>query len=395
MPRHIQRDMEQDRQKTRVFDPYGAAGNAEVRATALLYTLLICHLTLHPYSGWRELGVGAWEYWLTPWIPPQQKFLVTDASMNVLAYLPLGSLIFLSIPKAWRHYKLAALFALCACSALSAGLEAIQTFLPARVPSKMDWLSNTLGAAMGIALAHTVSRWLQRLGLLPAHTGGVLEAHSSHALVVMIVWLFCLLAPLPLPFVQGPWLGDIWLFFAGLSTHENADQWVAWLADIEEGAQALASFLCLSGAFCLGLAQTHSGPARLPLWLLLLSGGFLMAWLGPQSLLLLQSHSLQSPPQLWGEISFLSVICACLFGLCLALSDWKKARLAKLSLFCLIAGYSCTLFLPGYSEIALKAELVPSQKTLEQLTAAASWMGALWPALAAMSAWRLSGADQA
>jgi VanZ family protein len=387
--------MEQQRYSTRVFRPYGPAGSAEVRATALLYTLLICHLTLYPYLGWRELGVGAWEYWLTPWIPPHQKFLVTDASMNVLAYLPLGSLVFLSIPKVWRHYRLAALLAVLACSGLSACLEAIQTFLPARVPSKMDWLSNTLGAGLGIVLAHTVSRWLQRLGVLPAHTGGVLEAHSSHALVVMILWLFCLLAPLPLPFVQGPWLGDIWLFFAGLTADANADQWVAWLADIEESAQALASFLCLCGALCLGLAQTHSGPARLPLWILLMVSGFLIAWLGPQGLLLLQSHSLQSPLQLWGELSCLSVVCACLMGLCLALSDWKKSRLAKISLFCLISGYFCTLFLPGYSEITLKAELVPSQKTLEQLTAAANWMGALWPALAAMSAWRLSSAERA
>ena len=69
------------------------AGVQDIWAMAILYTLLIVHLSLSPYSGWRDLGVDAFDYLSTPWIPPQQSVLWSDILINVLGYIPLGFLI--------------------------------------------------------------------------------------------------------------------------------------------------------------------------------------------------------------------------------------------------------------------------------------------------------------
>jgi VanZ family protein len=371
------------------LDPVAHAGNPHVRATCVFYALLICHLSLYPYTDWRNLGVGAWEYWLTPWIPPQQRFLTVDAAMNLLAYIPLGSLLLVSLPARWRQFGLSMLLALLLCSGLSAVLEAIQTFLPSRVPSKMDWLFNTLGAVIGIALARSVLKILQTMGLLSDSSGRFVHEGSWDASATVGLWLFCLIAPLPLPYVMGPWLGDIWLFFADITGQTPLETQLEWLSEWEESAQTLATVCGLTGALTLGLAQTHAGRGRLPLFLCLLGLTLLLGWLGPQALPLMQGLDIQAPALRWGNPGLLSVTAASLLGLCLALSDWGTRRLALLSLVCIVIAVTCTLALPGYSQMALKPQAVPTQRTLEHLIAAADWIGAIWPALGALTAWRL------
>lgn len=375
---------------TAALDPMSGHGNAHTRASCLFIALLIIHLSLYPYSGWRSLGVSAWEYWTTPWIPPQQKFLTLDAAMNLLAYVPLGSLVAFSLPWRLRRFGLTLLMTVALCGALSASLEAVQTFLPARVPSKMDWLFNTLGAGLGAMLARWVLTLLSRLGLLVDTRGRLVLEGSWPVSVCIGLWLFCLVAPLPLPFVMGPWLGDIWLFFADVGDPVQLEKPLIWLSEWEDLSQTLATALGLCGTLTLGLAQTQTGQTRLPLFLCLLLLALVLGWLAPQALPLMQGADVQTPLLRWGHNGLLSVTAACLAGLCLALSDWGSRRLALISVVCILGSVLSTLMLPGYSQMALKPQAVPTQRTVETLIAAADWLGAIWPAMGAISAWRLS-----
>jgi VanZ family protein len=116
---------------------------------------LIVHLSLVPYTGWRMPEPAAWHYWRSGRILPRDVFFPSDALRNVLAYVPLGGLAFLSVPCAWRRRTWTPVLVWLGCAALSAGLETTQMFLASRVSSKVDLACNGLGAAVGVAVA----RW--------------------------------------------------------------------------------------------------------------------------------------------------------------------------------------------------------------------------------------------
>lgn len=362
---------------------------SDLRAFTILYTLLIAHVTLYPYFEWRNLGVGPWEYWFTPWIPNNQRFLITDTLFNLVAYIPFGSVIVFTLPEKLRRRFLGALFSLILCSGFSATLEAIQTFLPTRVPSKMDWAANSLGALIGICLSQSIARIILRINRLTQRPNILNDEAPNYLIITLIIWFFCLLSPQPLPYVLGPWLGDIWLFFLKLIHQESNLKTTLWLSDYEEIAQTLATSLCLLSALCLGIAKMPAGIARLYCFVVISSLALLIGWLGPQSLNWLQGNNLIAPWHRWSQITLLALVAATLTGLCLALSNLSSTALARISLSSYIIGYSNTLFLPGYKELMLHPQHVASQMVLEHIVLAANWLGTLWPAILIFSAWQL------
>jgi len=68
-----------------------------------------------------------------------------EFAANVLMFLPLGFLLTLLLRHHWYGVALALV--------LSAGAELAQFLIPSRLPSLRDVLANTLGAAIGAALA--------------------------------------------------------------------------------------------------------------------------------------------------------------------------------------------------------------------------------------------------
>ena len=79
--------------------------------------------------------------------------LAVEAPSNVLLFVPLGFLLARGFPS-WPG---PAVWALCVLG--SVGVEAIQAgFLPGRVPSVLDVAMNGLGAAIGVLLAHLLTR---------------------------------------------------------------------------------------------------------------------------------------------------------------------------------------------------------------------------------------------
>ena len=169
------------------------------------YVALIVYASLYPFTGWRDQGIAPWEFMASP-LP--RYWTAFDLVANVLGYAPLGFLLALSFLRRgrWgsaRASNWAAIgVATLAAAVLSLWMEALQSYLPARVPSNLDFALNVLGAlggaimAGGLELAGAIDRWSQfRLRWF------VEEARGG--LVLLALWPFALLFPASVPLGLG------------------------------------------------------------------------------------------------------------------------------------------------------------------------------------------------
>ena len=175
-------------------------GTALARYLALAYVLLVVYASLHPFSGWRDLGLPPLAFLEAGWPRYWTGF---DLAVNVGVYLPLGFLLALALPTpVWRRF-LPSLLATLLGAGLSLGLEAAQTWLPSRVPSSLDLACNSLGALGGAVVAFFHG---ERLFLRLTHWHGRLVADLPHAelgVVLLGLWLVTQLSPETLLFGSG------------------------------------------------------------------------------------------------------------------------------------------------------------------------------------------------
>ena len=106
---------------------------------------------------------------------------LADGVLNAALFLPLGAALSVA---GWRPGRTIALGAL-----LSLGVETLQFVIPGRDPSLSDVLFNTLGTALGIALARSASMWWRPGPRLADILGivGALGAASILALTGVLV----------------------------------------------------------------------------------------------------------------------------------------------------------------------------------------------------------------
>lgn len=167
----------------------------------LAYAALVVYASLFPLSGWRGHGVSPFVFLAGPWPRYVTPF---DVAANLLGYLPFGFLCFLVLrPRLPAAASMLAALAAGAC--LSVALEAAQSYLPARFPSRIDVLNNSLGALVGAALAAPMARWLLERGPLRAlraswFTPGL---RTDLGLVVLALWLLTQLDATTLLFGAG------------------------------------------------------------------------------------------------------------------------------------------------------------------------------------------------
>ena len=160
------------------------------RYLALAYAALIVYASLHPFSGWRETGLSPFAFLDADWPHYWTGF---DIATNVLAYLPLGFLLTLALQRAPGQW-VPALIATLLGSAISFGMESIQTWLPSRVPSNLDLASNTLGTLLGALLALWQGKRMFRLMVgLKRQLAPI--PHVEIALVLVGLWLLTQLSP--------------------------------------------------------------------------------------------------------------------------------------------------------------------------------------------------------
>src|SRR5206468_1324643 len=118
------------------------------RATLLVYLLLIVYASWFPFSGWRSSGLSPFEFLN---LLPQRYWTGFDVMVNVVGYMPLGALLVLAM-----YPRVRGVWAVLAAALLGAfvsgTMEAVQTYLPSRVPSNLDFFTNTAGCLAGACL---------------------------------------------------------------------------------------------------------------------------------------------------------------------------------------------------------------------------------------------------
>lgn len=171
------------------------------RYLLLAYVLLVIYASLHPFSGWRDQGAGAFSF-LTTALP--RYITAFDLLTNFAAYLPLGFFALLALHPRVRGAPALSAAGLAGCF-LSLALEALQTYLPSRIPSNLDLATNGLGAFAGAGVALRVGIGLLSGGRIYAlrHRLFLSGARYDLGLVLLALWLFTQLNPETLLFGNG------------------------------------------------------------------------------------------------------------------------------------------------------------------------------------------------
>ena len=175
--------------------------NALARHLAIAFTLLVIYASLHPFSGWRDLGAPPLAWLTTGWLRYSTWF---DIVTNVVGYLPFGFLWTTVLQKRLgRAFAIPVVVVLGAV--LSGTMETTQNYLPTRVPSNLDLSGNTIGALLGAIMG---ARWGGAL-LSGGRLAALRERHivsgfiGDSGLVLMGFWLLTQVNPESLLFGNG------------------------------------------------------------------------------------------------------------------------------------------------------------------------------------------------
>jgi VanZ family protein len=169
------------------------------------YVALIVYASLYPFSGWRDQGLAPWEFL---WSPLPRYWTGFDVAANVAGYVPLGFLLALSfLRRGSERFTPTTRFAAISVATLTAAvlslcMEALQSYLPSRVASNVDFALNMAGALVGavlaglLELAGAIDRWSRfRVRWFVEDARG--------ALVLLALWPFALLFPAAVPLGLG------------------------------------------------------------------------------------------------------------------------------------------------------------------------------------------------
>jgi len=166
------------------------------------YALFIIYASLSPFSGWREQGLTFQEVLSSPFA---QGYTAFDALSNLLAYLPFGTLLGLTL-HVHLDAKRSVLWATLGGMLLSASMEYLQMYLPSRASSNSDMLANGIGLLLGSMLAVVMVRhaWFARI---TAWRIGLFrkEAGVDFGLALVMLWMFAQINP------SLPMLGNVFI----------------------------------------------------------------------------------------------------------------------------------------------------------------------------------------
>jgi len=128
------------------------------------YSALLAYGSLYPLSAWQGERLFDLSFLWAPW---PRKITRIDLLTNLFIYVPFG--IFATRALFHRHFSLVPWLSICLFGAVfSTSLECLQLFVPNRVASNVDILTNTTGVAIGAALAPFFSSRSRFFALLVA-----------------------------------------------------------------------------------------------------------------------------------------------------------------------------------------------------------------------------------
>jgi VanZ family protein len=337
---------------------------------ALATLCLVVYASLYPFADWRDQGLSPFAFLSAPWPRYWTGF---DVGTNLLGYAPLGFLLSLSALRSGRAAHAVSLAA-GAAALLSLGLETLQSYLPSRVPSVVDFSLNSAGAWLG---ALSASR-LEKMGVLQRWSdfrARWFENNARGALVLLALWPLALLFPVSVPMGLGQVVERLELALASALGESPFLEWLP-VRDIElqpmvPGAQVIAVALgglipCLIGY---GVIRGWTHRSIFLFWLL--PGGMLFT--------ALSAALSYGPVHAWAW--FDAPVRAGFLGACLLalLTLWVPPRAATA-----LALLALTVQLAMLNQASASPYLAQTLQVWEQgrfirFHGLAQWLGWLWP----------------
>jgi VanZ family protein len=179
------------------------------RIALFAYVLVIAYASVYPLAGWRDISGSAFAY-LQAGLPRYWTWF--DVTTNVLAYMPFGLLMVFSLYPSFRG-KRAVFFAACCGALLSGSLEMVQAYLPSRVPSILDCLTNLSGTAAGALLGWVLAPSFLDQGFFHRLGQHWFRQEARGILIVLALWPVAQIYPQSFLFGHGQVTPDLssWL----------------------------------------------------------------------------------------------------------------------------------------------------------------------------------------
>jgi VanZ family protein len=179
-------------------DEAGPRASPVARAALLAYLLLIVYASWFPFSGWRSSGLSPFAFLN---LQPQRYWTGFDAMVNIVGYMPLGVLLVMAMHPRVRGVW-AVLLAAVGGVLVSGTMETVQNYLPSRVPSNLDLLTNSAGCLAGALLGLFFAPLLLDQSRLYRLRRRWFSSYASQGLVLVALW------PLAQVYPQGYLFGN-------------------------------------------------------------------------------------------------------------------------------------------------------------------------------------------
>ena len=174
-------------------------GSPISRATLLAYLLLIIYASWYPFSGWRDSGAPPLAFLN---LAKQRYWTGFDVTVNIIGYIPFGVLLVLSLYPRIRGVW-AVLLAAIGGALVSGTMEAVQNYLPSRVPSNLDFITNSGGCLVGAILGALWAPLLLDRSRLFHLRRRWFASHASQGLVLVALWPLAQIYPQSYLFGHG------------------------------------------------------------------------------------------------------------------------------------------------------------------------------------------------
>ncbi|WP_137172998.1 VanZ family protein [Massilia sp. HP4] len=174
-------------------------GSPIVRAALLAYLLLIVYASWFPFTGWRDSGISPLAFLN---LVKQRYWTGFDAGVNIVGYIPFGMLLVLAMYPRVRSVW-AVLLATLAGLLTTGTMEAVQTYLPSRVPSNLDFVTNAGGCFLGAIFGALWAPGLLDRSRLFKLRQRWFAPHASQGLVLVAMWPLAQIYPQSYLFGHG------------------------------------------------------------------------------------------------------------------------------------------------------------------------------------------------
>ena len=244
------------------------------RVSLAAYLFLILYASWYPFTGWRANNLSALPDVIRAW---PRYWTVFDVTTNILGYIPFGTLIVFALyPRIHRWW--AVVVAVVFSATVSATAELVQYFIPSRVTSLLDFLTNAGGATLGAIAGALLTPLIMQKGRLQLLRKQWTYQESSREIVILGLWPMAQLYPQAYLFGMGeifPLISQKLSLFFDMDIDLSAFflQGIEPNADIYLLAEAFITACGCTGAIliCLSLLNRHAPKMMLSLLLLLLA----------------------------------------------------------------------------------------------------------------------------